>query len=149
MAGMAAPMTPEEIARSAGFPTTSPNAAMPAPPIAAQAVIPRAALAPGAAAPLKAPSAGTTELIPGQMDWIRQLIVDMIPSRSAAAAAAPPKPTGTAPPGFTGPSLLEQANNRPSGFVGPPAPQPNFFQRLYRQATTPDAPPPAAGGVRG
>lgn len=83
----AAPVTAATIAANAGFPLAG---AAPAP----AAAVPAAALAPGPAAALKAPSVGTTEIVPGMMDWIRQLVVDALPSRAAAAAAPVAAPAG-------------------------------------------------------
>lgn len=138
--------TPAQTARKAGFPMTpipgyytpppgAPQAAPPAPP-----PIPRSALAPGQLVPMKGPSAGTTELIPGATDWIRNLAADLLPSRPAGATGMPPP----APP-----SALSRVSGAPNpNFVGPPAPEPGFFSRFIR-GLTPGPGAPSSGGVQG
>jgi hypothetical protein len=83
MAGMAPAPTPQDIAKAAGFPAPVTPAAPPMP------VAPRP-VAPVPAA-LKGPSAGTTEIIPGQFDWVRQLVLDSFPSPQAQATPIAPE----------------------------------------------------------
>lgn len=145
--------TPEETARKAGFPMTPipgyyspPPGTQPAPPVQN---VPKAVLAPGVTVAMKAPSAGTTELIPGATDWIRNLVSDMMPSRPAAAATmGQPQPAGTLPFPPTN-SRLAQVSGAPNpNIVGPPAPQPSFFARFIRGLTGPEPDVSGHGGVR-
>lgn len=108
MAGMAPAPTPQDIAKAAGFPAPVQPAtpAMPAPPTPLQDLnismknnppLQGVIRAPGGRTfgdmnvGMRGPSAGTTEIVPGALDWIRQLVLDSMPSPQAAAApvAAP------------------------------------------------------------
>lgn len=116
-------MTPEQIAQRAGFAIAPvagavPNVSKPA--------------APAPLAAMKGPSAGTTELIPGATDWIRQLVMDALPSRSAQASA--PMPQSPATVGAVTADRLTPAT-------------PSFFSRLGA-AFGPSEPAYRPGGVR-
>lgn len=120
--------TPEQIARRAGFAVAG------AVPVIAPK-LPPVAMAPGPAAAMKAPSAGTTEIIPGATDWIRQLVLDMLPTQSAQAA----------PPALPA-ARLGLVNNAP--VTKPP---PNFFERFSNDYLLPRGAvsPRPTDGVRG
>lgn len=132
MPGMT-PLTPDAIGKAAGFPT-SPNA-LPAQPGVSD--IPAQLQAPSPIAPMKAgPSAGTTEIIPGMTDWLRNLVMSMMPA--PAAAAAPP----------VAPSMPAIAPARINAAFPPgqaPRPEPAFDLGSFWQR------PPIhySGGVRG
>jgi hypothetical protein len=141
------PLPLATIAKQQGFPLAGQGAA--APSIPTTVPIPKVALAPGPVAPLKAGvSAGTTELIPGANDWIKQLILDMIPTRSAnAAGVAPPQANNAAGAGMplATTSNLSRVQSTPT-----PPDQSNFFSRLIRGLVGPeDTQPLGHGGVRG
>lgn len=144
MAGMEA-QTPETIARKAGFPLAGAATPMSLPP-----VVPKTTLAPGSVAPTKSgPSIGATELIPGQLDWLKNLVLDMLPSRGAQAAppGAITTPTLPAVPQPAAPGTLGQVSGA-SGFVGPPAPLAPWYERM---GLVPNDKPVPLGrmGVRG
>lgn len=94
MPGMT-PLSPDSIGKAAGFPTAPGQL-----PVQGVSSIPAQLQAPMPVAPMKAgPSSGTTEIVPGMTDWLRNLVVSMLPVPAAAAA---PKATPNTDPGSLG-----------------------------------------------
>lgn len=141
------PLPLATIAKQQGFPLAGQGAVTPS--IPSTVPIPKVALAPGPVAALKAgPSAGTTELIPGANDWIKQLILDMIPTRSAnAAGMSSPQANNAAALG-----MPAAATNNLARVQSTPTPpdQSNFFSRMIRGLVGPEEVQPLGhGGTRG